>query len=535
MLKNLWVCLGVVLGSVACSGDDDGGPPASATGGAGGLMGVGGTVATGGATGTGGAAATGGVQSSGGVVGAGGGPATGGAIGTGGSTSGGAGGTPGSGGASTGGSTSGGAGGSSTGGAGGSATGGTAGTGGAAPVECKSTAPAEFQANATVGPGGAQFKDSPHFRVYGNASAATVDATLNHLEAAYNCFVETLCFRSPGLAVQKDDGPYYKMNIYGVGSLGSAAGVMRYDARQGLSYLEVLTTQLSVPRVTVHEFGHGLALTEYGWVDQQRTGAWWEPMANWVADTYLTSNLCDASRKKFGIAEGATIIDLNRVIGQSYLLIVSQQNYYEAWPIYTYLTSNPDNYPGLGRMAVPNMMRKHPRNNETPLHVLERVAAPVKVQTILGRYWARMAYLDIGHPKAQAAFMSRRGSLNFANLDSSGSGNYTVKAARRPQYGGANIIPLTGTGNVSVQVTKSGAGNFTATLAIRASGGAVRYVDLPNGTGQATVASGEEASLVVANTPDTLIQYDAFQTTASSPESVGLNYSVQITGATVAN
>jgi hypothetical protein len=62
--------------------------------------------------------------------------------------------------------------------------------------------------------------------------------------------------------------------------------------------------------------------------------------------------------------------------------------------------------------------------------------------------------------------------------------------------------------------------------------GSVRYVDLPNGTGQATIASNEESSLVVVNTPDALIQYDAFSTTASSPESIGLNYQVQITGAT---
>jgi hypothetical protein len=359
------------------------------------------------------------------------------------------------------------------------------------------------------------------------------------LEAAYSRFADDLCFRSPGLSVHSDDGPYYKMNIYGVASLGSAAGVMRYDARAGLSYLEVLTGQLPVPRVTVHEFGHGLTLTEYEWVDQTRTGAWWETVANWVADTYLTSSLCEGARNRFGVQPGATIIDLNRVIGQSYLLIVSNQNYYEPWPFLTYLTNNPDNYPGLGRMALPNLMRNHPRNNETPLHVLERIASPIRVQTILGRYWARMAYLDIGHPRAQEAFFSRRGSLNFANLDSAGSQTYRVKSARRPQYGGANIIPLTGTGNVTVTVTNLGNGqsesNFTATLSVRSNAGAVRYVDLPNGSGQATVASNEEASLVVANTPNTLYQYDAFQTGSSSPEAIGLNYQIQITGAVPAN
>ena len=67
---------------------------------------------------------------------------------------------------------------------------------------------------------------------------------------------------------------------------------------------------------------------------------------------------------------------------------------------------------------------------------------------------------------------------------------------------------MTGNGDVSVQVTNLGNGlpesNLTATLSIRSSDGSVRYVDLPNGSGQATIGAGEEASLVVVNTPDTL-------------------------------
>lgn len=406
--------------------------------------------------------------------------------------------------------------------------------------ECELPDPSAFVPNPNVGPGGAQFTDSDHFRVYGNPSGAP--EALKHLEAAHTCFVEDWCFRSTGLSVHSDNGPYHKFNVYSVASLGSAAGVMQYDARAGLSYLEVIHRSLADPRVTIHEYGHALTLTEYRWVDQTRTGAWWETVANWVADTYLTSRYCERARNLHGIAEGRTIINLGRVISQSHLLLVSTQNYYEAWPFLTYLTENPDGYPGLGRMAVLNLFRNHQRNNETPLHVLERVAAPVRVQTILGRYWARMAYLDIGHPQAQQLFLSSRRSLDFASLDAIGAQTYRVKANRRPAYGGANIIPLvpnTGSSQISVRVTNLGNGrsesNFTATLAIRASNGTVRYVDLPDGAFEANVASGEEASLVVVNTPDTLYQYDAFRTTASSPESIGLNYEVNISGATPAH
>jgi hypothetical protein len=288
---------------------------------------------------------------------------------------------------------------------------GAGGAGGTPPAACTSTAPDEFQPNTRVGGGGTRFEDSPHFRVYGTASASAVDTTLNHLEAAYACFVQDGCFRSTGLAAKSDAGPYYKMNIYGMGTLGSAAGVTQWDASALLAYLQVLTSQLPIPRVTVHEFGHALTMSEYNWVDQIRTGAWWETVGNWVADTYLTSPYCESARTRFGVKAGDTIIDLNKVIGQSHMLIVSNQNYYEAWPFLTYLSNNPDNYPGLGRMAIPNLMRNHTRNNDTPLHVLEHDAAPVKVQTILGRYWARMAYLDIGHAVAQKAFFGARASL----------------------------------------------------------------------------------------------------------------------------
>jgi hypothetical protein len=175
-------------------------------------------------------------------------------------------------------------------------------------------------------------------------------------------------------------------------------------------------------------------------------------------------------------------------------------------------------------------------SNETPLHTLDRMATPIKAQTIIGRYWARMAYFDIGFPIGQKDFLAMRSSLGYsANWDGSAD-MYTVKSARKPQYGGANITPLkvSGSGDVSVTVKNLGNGqmesSFTATLAIHAADGSTRYVDLPGGMGQATIATGEEASLVVVNTPDMLYQFDPQY--VGSPENIGLNYSVQLTNAT---
>lgn len=398
---------------------------------------------------------------------------------------------------------------------------------------CSAKSPENYEANAKVGGGGSQFKDSAHFRIYGAGDGQT-DAALKFLEAAYSCFVGTLCWRSSGLSINgPDTGPYYKMNFYSVAGLGSAAGQMFSDPATGLAYEKVVASYLTDAKVSVHEYGHALNYSSKSWVDQTATGAWWETVANFVADTFMTSPICEPARKAAGQAEGKTIIDLNKVIGDSFQVIVDGSqgsgNYYQAWPFLTYITNNPDGWAGLGTSTLGTMLLSHKRNNETPLHVLERVASPTKVQKIVGRYWARMAYVDIGHKQAQAAFNAARSRLNYANLDGSGS-SYKVKAARAPRYMGANIIPLKGSGKITAKVTSS-AGGFTATLAVRASSGAVRYVDLEGGSGEVTLESGEEASLVVANTPDALLQYDGFKL-SGAPANKGLDYQVELTGAT---
>lgn len=177
------------------------------------------------------------------------------------------------------------------------------------------------------------------------------------------------------------------------------------------------------------------------------------------------------------------------------------------------------------------MVQYEADSNETPLHVLQRVAGNVTAGDIVGRYWARMAYVDIGHAQAQAAFEQEKDTLNYANVDASGDG-YAVKPTRAPRYMGANIIPLAVEG-ATVEAVVSCSGSFTATLAIKGAD-AVRYVALENGAGSAEVASGEEASLVVANTPQELIQYNGFQL-ESSQANVGMDYSFTLTGATVAS
>lgn len=96
------------------------------------------------------------------------------------------------------------------------------------------TTPKVFEGNPKIGPkedAGKTFEQSDHFRVYNAKSAAQATKTLAMMEAAYDCFVNDMKFRTSGLSYNaKSDegysGPFYKENIYGKADLPGAAGVM---------------------------------------------------------------------------------------------------------------------------------------------------------------------------------------------------------------------------------------------------------------------------------------------------------------------
>lgn len=404
--------------------------------------------------------------------------------------------------------------------------------------QIRAAPPASFTANNAIGPGGSTFADSAHFRIYGATGSSATNA-LNMLEGAYSCYVDTLGWRSSGLSfndASDSDGPWTKVNVYSVSQISSgAAGVMHSDAQSGISWLEVVSSYLTTPSVIVHEFGHGIHYAAKNWVDQGRTGAWWETIAEWFADTYKTSPLCADGRSKFGQSTSATNINLDKIIGDSFQVLVDGSsgtgNYYEAWPFLAYLTYNVEKFAGLGTDTVRESFVQYSKgSNETPLHTFARLSTGASIQKVVGRYWARMAFVDIGHPTAQSVFLSQRSKINYANLDSQGNGVYKVKAARQPRYMGANIIPLKKSGDASVTAKITSSGAYTATLSIRnTNSGATRYVDFANGFISASVSSSEEVMIMVANTP-ALVLYDPFNLSAEVKK--GLDYTLTLSGAT---
>lgn len=298
-----------------------------------------------------------------------------------------------------------------------------------------------------------------------------------------------------------------------------------------------MANSITNPGVIVHEYGHAMTYYERTWVEQGRTGTWWEPVAEYFADTYMTSPWCAPARQKYGFKEGPTKMDLNRIVGSAHQILVDGSkvtgNYYQSWPFLAYLTYNPDNINGLGKTAVRDMFRKYKlRSNETPFHVLQRVIEPTPLGEVIAKYWARMAVGEIGHPQNRQRFIAAKGRINFANLErADGAGLYKVKESRAPKYMGANIIPLKGAGKASVKVTAQSP--FTAMISVRSKSGVVKLTALKGGIGEEHIDSGDEAALIVANTPLSPITYNGFEIGPNSEVSKGLNYEVQILGVSI--
>lgn len=401
----------------------------------------------------------------------------------------------------------------------------------------------EYTANPNIGPGGDAYQDSPHFRVYSQDQQAS-DTALRMLEAAHECFIADFGFRSTGLSFNTDNAPYYKTNIYaGTPVGGEALGVLKTDPPTGMGYLVVLPDSLTKVEVTVHEYGHAIQYHSQTWVGQTNTGAWWETFAQWVADTYATSRSCQFARQNNGLTESPTFLNLRKTLGDSFQPIVDgrgprgQSTHYEAWPFFTYLTNNPDQIRGLGPDSMRRLMTEYaPNSNETPLHTLQRIlGGSISVQEVVGRYWARMAYVDIDHPQGKQAFAQERPNINHQNVEPSASAqfnSYTPIQGRGPQYMGANIIPLQATGG-TVSLEINAASPYHATVAIAGANG-VRYVQVAQDRGSASFDLGQddECMLIIANTPAELITYDAFNPT---PEvTAPLQYELVLQGATAA-
>ncbi|KAG9601963.1 hypothetical protein KCV01_g7396, partial [Aureobasidium melanogenum] len=399
------------------------------------------------------------------------------------------------------------------------------------------------------------YAESAHFRLYGQDNDNTTIG-LQHLEGTWDCYVNKLGWRSSGLSTSNTDGrpPYYKTNYFVIDNLvqyGFSGRTFQLFDNTGAGFVVVDSDYITQVGVMSHEYGHVLSMAEPAWWNQQNTFGWAETLGNFVAETYR-SDLCADSRARANdtTGTGGTALQPFMVIGQSYRTMVEPTNNYFAWPFLSYLTYNLDNYSGFGADTMRTIFNTYnAKANETPFHTINRMAvsAGTTVQNLVGRYWARMAFADYGNPVAQNYFRYLQPTLDYNNTFAAGNNTYQVYPERAPRYFGSSIIPLNNL-NPSVTATVTAQTAYTAYLVVQSVNvgvrfgnkyGDIRYIELVSTSGQGgivktastDIADGELAMLVVANTPDKLLMYDATQA-ATGPASVGMNFTFTLDGAT---
>ncbi|KAL8393869.1 hypothetical protein RB595_003574 [Gaeumannomyces hyphopodioides] len=378
---------------------------------------------------------------------------------------------------------------------------------------------------------------SPRFRLFlmkdgTGETAEQARAGLEPLEAAYDCFVGDLGWNSTGLRILNNEGkePYLKTDITMVKDHGgsTAAGTAHYGPRV---YIHIDAGQL-YPRLSVHEWGHALQWHQgNAWPNLDTYRIWSETFAQWVTETYLTSDLCAAARARHNQSVGDSLFQPFNTIARSYLAIVDgtpnspliQGNNYDAWPFFHYLMTNLDGWKGMGRDGIMTLTKETPLggNRETPLHVLQRVLGDsATVQQVVSKYWARMAYADIGHAMAVQRLDENKGFMNKDTWVRVSNGEFKSKPGKSPRYMGAVLARLLANGDGSylegktnttsrVKIAiKDATGPYTATLAVRNKASKeVRYIAMPGGNVEVDISYKEEATLAVVNTPEKLISY----------------------------
>ncbi|KAF2218618.1 hypothetical protein BDZ85DRAFT_299412 [Elsinoe ampelina] len=393
---------------------------------------------------------------------------------------------------------------------------------------------------------------SDHFLIW-NSTEEDTKAGLNILEATYNCYVHVHGWRNPGVSIYDDPeyGPFYKTNVFVTPNQPSpgASGVATGDWKTGLGLFFMLPEVVPYAGTSVHEYGHVMTYAQYQFWNQSRAMGWSETIAQYVRFTFEQSEMCAESRAAYNYTAGLYLWYPPFQTSLSYMTLIDaspQGNEYQAWPWLIYLSENPDSYKKLGWNIVLDLFQKYKVNsNETPFHTLNRIAAPLTSQGLVARYWARMAFVDFGIDYWQYTWNVTRNKLDYNNTTPEGSGTWRVQEAKRPLYMGSNIIPLNRTsdnadGSITVRV--DGKATFSATLAVRSNDNTVEYAPLSNttATGSGNVFAqqiavellqGQEIMLVVANTPDALLDYDNYD--ISGAVAVGLDYSISLTGATV--
>lgn len=395
----------------------------------------------------------------------------------------------------------------------------------------------------------AHYAESEHFVIfYGNndttglVNDAFLQRNLENYEKLWKCYGEFLGMENMNVDIYGNSAQKYKTAVYltytGLDKYPDGWAFMSAEDGYGI---EIISPEAMRDDLTIaHEFGHVITMQQKAWVDQDITGAWWEPLANWFREMYLYSDYYTGSTKTCWFEP---------YIRNMSLTLPHGRNYYEVWPFLVYLCYNPDNLPGLGMDAVKRIISEA-KANEYPMDTIVRLFG-TDAQTVFGHYAKRMATFDFGPQEAyQSEFNNKLNSAKYYwNLfytvpQDNGTGWLTVPQEEAPMQMGINVIPLKITGD-SISVSLKGlsddanAGWEACIVTVDAAGNET-YSPLFGDAGSASVsaAGAQAAYLTVSGTPKKFNAVNAFHKDNVSSYKTGTErrrypYAVQLSGAEV--
>ena len=395
----------------------------------------------------------------------------------------------------------------------------------------------------------ANYAESEHFVIFygnndttGQVNEAFLKRNLDAYERLWHCYTEYLGMTGLNVDVNGKSSKEYKTNIYltNTGLPAYPEGWAFMSSEDGYG-IEIISPDAMLDDLTIaHEFGHVVHHQQKNWIDQEISGAWWEPVANWFREMYLGSSY-NPSDVKTG--------NFDPYLRNMSLALPHGRNYYETFPFLLYLSYNPDDLPGLGLDAVHRLLSES-KPNEYPLDMITRILG-TDAHVVLGHYAAHMATFDFGMKDAyQSRFDTVMKQTPFYwNLyhtipEPTGDGMYRVPQEDAPMQGGVNIIPLKITGDtVKAELyglsDDSNAGWQACLVTVDAKGKA-SYSDLFTDGESMSISAKNAVSayMTVVGAPQKFVRENAFHKEKDSPYKTGderrrYPYELKLSGADV--
>lgn len=387
---------------------------------------------------------------------------------------------------------------------------------------------------------------SEHFQIIWGRSNSTnvrideefIKGNLTNLENIYAFYTQELGMKDIGVSGNQK----FKTNVYisntGLGAFQDNWAYMNTD-REGFGFLFVAPGAMVVSDpnpswVLPHELAHVFTYYQGGTIDYP----WYESTANWFRDQFLGSEYYCYHGKKFGPYSdffGPYLVNADYYVPH-------MLNWYDTWPLFLYISENPDNIQGLG-MDLMHKILENKQKDDSMYATIERLSG-VPIKTILGGMSKRLATMDFSRQKFYLEHFNNEtlrepGNREkiYTTLERADSEGYqAVPANKAPMQTGFNIIPLNvdlKKGGISADfVNTSGVqgSDFRVTLVTSTADNKTRYSETFS-SGKGTIAlHGDEtaAYLVVCATPDRLKGYHTDWNSKTTESDTRFRYKVKI-------